>query len=346
MARWPSGLGLELDLRPTAEETAECRAFLEQPVEGPAQEDSVWEHKPIFIVLESVGAFLLWLGFAVAHWHLNGTEGLDSMLGGSGHTLLMLHQDCTDVRWQIWRWWTYQFSHVGFIHVASNFIVNLVLGVPFEGFEGTLRTFTVFNAGVLGAACGHCVWKPHQRLAGMSGGGMALIGAHCTQLGLSWSQSKLRVTKMAVLALLVMTMALEAELSRFLHLDDRGDHSAHVGGFAAGVLSGGAIGRSMRAGSQQQLCLQVACVLAAAASVAACLLWISQWPPRSFWDPVPWCWARQVRNVSYFNDTQWQCARCDSAGCASKWQEWSTPKPLPVSTQMCESTYGWGATGR
>ena len=35
-------------------------------------------------------------------------------------------------RWEVWRWLTYGLVHAGYIHILSNILVQLVLGIPLE----------------------------------------------------------------------------------------------------------------------------------------------------------------------------------------------------------------------
>lgn len=42
-----------------------------------------------------------------------------------------------DVRSQFYRWFSYQFSHIGIKHVGMNMFMNLIMGIPLEKFHGT-----------------------------------------------------------------------------------------------------------------------------------------------------------------------------------------------------------------
>lgn len=325
-------------------------------VDGPvAQEDMLKQHWPVFVMLQSTVPLLLWLVAVWSEgWRWYATAGLDSMFAQSSLTGLKLHDDCTDLRWQLWRWWTYQFTHCGLLHVGCNVIVTFVLGAPLEGFEGSLRTFAIFNLGVVGAGCLHAVSDPHRNLVGMSGGCFSIIGMHCTELCINWFQTKFRLLKLGILVIIVLAFVLEVEVKNIMGVTDNTDHSAHVGGFLAGVLSGSSLGRNIReearcssrdAGSERCLCLSRAAVnVTGLACIVLCIFWVAQWPPRSCWDRTSWCWARQLRNITHFGDERWHCARCDDGPCADKWTNWSK---LGVGTWVgCGIARTWDVTER
>lgn len=56
--------------------------------------------------------------------------------------------NCGDLRLQLWRFWTYQFVHVGYSHVCFNVLLQLMAGIPLEMAHGSWRLFVLYQAGV------------------------------------------------------------------------------------------------------------------------------------------------------------------------------------------------------
>ena len=55
---------------------------------------------------------------------------------------------CDDLRWELWRYFSYQFCHKGAEHIGKNLIFQLSLGIPLEMVEGSFRMFLIYNLGV------------------------------------------------------------------------------------------------------------------------------------------------------------------------------------------------------
>merc|ERR1712228_581921 len=95
-------------------------------------------------------------------------------------------------RGEIWRWWSWQFSHGGISHVGLNTLLALIFGIPLEGFHGSWRMVLMFNLGVFGGSCAVMVWDVHRQTVGMSGGVYALLGIMLADLIMNWSQKSFR----------------------------------------------------------------------------------------------------------------------------------------------------------
>jgi membrane associated rhomboid family serine protease len=56
---------------------------------------------------------------------------------------------CTDLKYEVWRFWTYQFVHVGYSHVCYNVFLQLLAGIPLETVHGSWRLFALYQVGVI-----------------------------------------------------------------------------------------------------------------------------------------------------------------------------------------------------
>jgi len=301
-----------------------------------------WQYAPVFIMLQISVVLGLWL--ALTFW--NGRpfaldkERADAESFWPGKTSLEIHRDCDDLRHELWRWLTYQFNHDGLYHVLSNVGLAVIAGIPLEGFHGHLRIVAVFNFGVLGGACCHVLFNAHDHpLQGMSSGCYALMAMHVANLLINWKESRYRISQLLVLVLLMIPDVLHWYLSEE---EDSKNMFAHIGGYVGGFLVGVIMGRTVKA-SRRQLALQAMACLAGAALITFSVAWIFfSWPPKTLWDPLPWCWARQVNNRTLFGDSAWHCVRCSSQACIDHWSQQQSV--TWVAARVCEASQGWMAS--
>lgn len=81
-------------------------------------------------------------------------------------------------RWEMWRFLTYQFIHIGLYHILFNTLMQLILGIPLEMVHKWYRVGIVYSVGVIAGSLGSSLSDPATFLAGASGGVYALIAAH------------------------------------------------------------------------------------------------------------------------------------------------------------------------
>jgi rhomboid protease GluP len=297
-----------------------------------------WQLLPIFTVSETAIAFGIW--FIMGQVTGSDSAGLESF--AKDQTDLAVYGPyCKDLRFEIWRWWSYQFSHVGFSHVAMNSLVTLSFGIALEGFHGHLRLFVMFNIGIFGGACCFFVTDCHTRVVGMSGGCCALMGIYFSHVIMNFTEIKYPKAKLVM----IMVMLVLVFAPSLMEAGKTGvSHSAHFGGVVAGVLGGIVIGKNKRLAYYERP-MQIAAFIIGIASMIGCLWWLSMWAPRDIFSGTPWCWAGQVSDVTTFGDGAWHCVRCDSTTCIDKWNNMS--RVAPVSAHACEqSPEGWKVSER
>jgi len=319
------------------------------------------QYLPAFVVLQCLACLVLWIFWRdpnVAGGDMGGLEAIWPL-----RTDLCLQWDCVDYRSEAWRWWTYQFSHIGVAHVAGNCVMTLFFGINLEGVQGWHRMFLMFNIGVFGGACCCFVADPHTRVVGMSGGCYALVGMHFGDVLMNFQEMRLAAEhfaqlppnekrdlhnvwrkmiisprqKIAALLFLVTLDLVQGYLSRGSDVS----LAAHFGGFVAGFLVCIVVGHNLVIRGRECL-FWWAAFAAGAGLIVFCMLWGMSWPPRDIFDPVPWCWGRQIANVSVFGDNQWHCVRCPDDACIARWHIQRYIEN--VTDRVCQRNGGWDIT--
>jgi len=298
----------------------------------------VFKSSPIFMVLQCSLVFFPY----IVNYFSNGDPlaGLESYLRDQTD-LALTDQQCADYRLEVWRWWTYQFSHNSLEHMGKNVLVVLLLGVPLEGFHGHWRAFLMFTIGVLGGAGCMVVFDPHSRVVGMSGGVYSLFGIHLadtylnperTGSGYKWKG-------------MVLVICIEIILN-LLSTQSETSFSAHFGGAFFGLLAGYRFGNNLRLEDHEER-IQLIALLLMIGVGAFCAGWSQMWAPMSITEQVPWCWAAQVNNETIFGDGEWHCVRCDNPDCIAEFSAPEQTDSLAATAAQCLNDLGgWAITKR
>jgi len=330
---------------PSWESEVSLEAIISAEVEGVAAESQVATNliekqvPPWFVIFECLTCLFLWLVFAIKQAvegadMLSVTAGLDTLQEGF-LDLRWASSDCADRRPEIWRWLTYQWTHVGLMHLMSNVFLLVLLGIPLEGLHGSLRITTIFNIGVLGGAGCYFVSDAHATVVGCSGGCYALLGWHWADLLMNWRQKKFRFPTLFVLAFL----AVYDVLSYGLGLSGESkSYSAHVGGAICGLAIGVLLGKNLKEFAYERY-IQVAFGALAVVLSIFVVIWlgISDGPINIFEAGAgesPWCWIRQVYSEQV-NPAAWECIRCWSESCVQQWT--SLGRVVTVDKALCDT---------
>jgi len=302
---------------------------------------------PYFVFAQCAIALFLWL-LGIAR-ETNGVTwyaaqgGLDTFFPDK--TTLQPHtKDCDDLRPEVWRLLTYQFTHNGIQHVGMNAILLFVVGPQLEKFQGALgwwRMPLMFNVGVLGGACFAIVWETHGTVVGMSGGVYSLFGVHFAELFMNWGPHK--PFRWAKLFMLLMIAAYEIGSAWLFTSEENISYAAHLGGTVFGFCIGIVIGRNINVKRWERILQFFFCIVGVAVLVF-CLSWGLYWkPPKALWETTGWCWSRQVSNNLCFGDANWHCIR---GGNKASLAQWKLPADnmKTVSTRVCEKI-GWSVVG-
>eukprot|EP00929_Paragymnodinium_shiwhaense_P036239 TRINITY_DN19448_c0_g1_i1.p1 TRINITY_DN19448_c0_g1~~TRINITY_DN19448_c0_g1_i1.p1 ORF type:complete len:547 (+),score=141.37 TRINITY_DN19448_c0_g1_i1:167-1807(+) len=267
----------------------------------------------LFTPAQCLTCIVLWLIYR----YQDGYGGLDVIYPGQTD-LALFEGACKDLRWEAWRWWTYQFTHVGLNHLGFNTMITALYGVVLERYHGPHRLFFMFNIGVFGGATVMWVFDPHVRVTGMSGGCYALMGILIGHVFLNYANIEKNRRRLQLLG--TLAVAGVGLIPPMLDIGKAGvSHAAHFGGAAAGFLAGFVFGRNKAydaAGREKPL--QVLFFVTGIGLAVAAVYWLSYWAPRDIMTQVPWCWGRQISNFTFFGDDDLHCVRCDNMDCINR----------------------------
>lgn len=305
---------------------------------------------PWFTVAWPTIAMLLWIGCSIYY----GTDegGLDSIW--PQQTDLAISSDvCDDLRGQVWRWLSYQFTHVSFAHVGKNCLMMLILGWALEGASwsndgtsttGALRMFVMFNVGVFGGSCFYFLLDPHARTVGMSGGVYSMLGIAMADIVMNL-ETEHAFKILGGLCTMVVVDVAEAWASGATGVS----HAAHLGGGIYGLLIGLLIGKNTKVLAWEKVVQRLTVVLMIVLTIL-CLAWlvlpggVFLGPPRSIDEFVEgdpgWCWKGQVLNLTEFNDLNYHCVRCADKECIARWTNPVQRYSLSVDLAACQDN-GW-----
>ncbi|XP_033731802.1 rhomboid-related protein 2-like [Pecten maximus] len=156
-------------------------------------------------------------------------------------------------RYEAWRFVTYMFIHQGYLHIISNLIFQLLLGLPLEMVNKFWRILIIYVLGVIAGSLAHSVTDHDVALAGASGGCYALIGAHIASVIVNWKEMNYKcfegnicrfLLSAPVRLTLLLTFSIldtgNAVYRRFFDANatTKIGISAHIGGLLAGLLLG------------------------------------------------------------------------------------------------------------
>ncbi|KAE9555211.1 hypothetical protein FO519_001561 [Halicephalobus sp. NKZ332] len=139
----------------------------------------------------------------------------------------------------IWTYFSYTLIHVGYMHLVSNLVMQLILGISLELVHKGLRIGSLFLLGAFTGALLFWVFDPHVYLAGASGGVYALLTAHLADVLLNWSEMPFRWIRVGIFGVFITADFGYAAYERFIaKADIKIAVTAHIGGAVTGALLG------------------------------------------------------------------------------------------------------------
>lgn len=191
------------------------------------EEYSCWP-PPITMILISVIEITLFIIDDVYFDSIEGTGPMGLALMYNPHK-----------RFEAWRFITYMFVHIGYMHICFNLIIQILLGISLEMVHRGWRVMIIYLAGVIAGSLLTSLTDPTVFLAGASGGVYALITAHIASVIINWKEMAVPLIQMGIFVVLTVLDFGTAIYSRY-YLQEKSQigYEAHFGGAAAGLLVG------------------------------------------------------------------------------------------------------------
>ncbi|KAL3271050.1 hypothetical protein HHI36_021550 [Cryptolaemus montrouzieri] len=196
-------------------------------------------------------------------------------------------------RYEVWRFFTYMFVHIGYYHLVVNLIVLLVLGIPLEMVHKSWRVLSIYFAGVLAGSLATSVIDPYIRLGGASGGVYAIITAHISTLILNWKETAFALYQMLFFIGITALDLGAASYNRFIEPDAASEQIgvvAHLAGAFAGICVGIDILRNLEEDKWEVYFKWIALiifVLCMGSMIVVEIAWPSHFPPPNY-GPLNW----------------------------------------------------------
>ncbi|GLG99130.1 hypothetical protein R5R35_012168 [Gryllus longicercus] len=183
-------------------------------------------------------------------------------------------------RYEVWRYATYMFVHVGVMHITVNLLVQVLLGTPLEMVHRWWRVLIIYFAGVLAGSLGTSISDPKVYLAGASGGVYALITAHVSSIVMNWSEMRFALLQLVVFFILTASDIGTAIYNRYILEDgqrDRIGYAAHLAGALAGLLVGINVLRNLQVKRWEKVMWWISLITYCALMLAA-IIWNIAFP--------------------------------------------------------------------
>ncbi|XP_003745510.1 rhomboid-related protein 2 [Galendromus occidentalis] len=193
---------------------------------------------PFFILLVSLVQIAIFIYYCVelGEWSADGPTPISSPLIYTPYR-----------RYEVWRFLTYQFIHIGIYHILFNILMQLMLGIPLEMVHKWYRVGIVYFMGVIAGSLGSSLSDPRTLLAGASGGVYALIAAHLATVILNYSEMEFGWLRLAILTVFGVTDFSVAVYERYSRGPGRNpiSYSAHLAGAFVGLSLGVVVLRNL-----------------------------------------------------------------------------------------------------
>ncbi|CAL4068571.1 unnamed protein product [Meganyctiphanes norvegica] len=124
--------------------------------------------------------------------------GLDSMIISP-----LIYQP--ENRLDLWRFISYASLHAGWIHLAFNTLVQVLVGIPLEMVHGSIRIGCLYLAGVVAGSLGTSVFNSDVYLVGASGGVYALLAAHLANVLINYNTMQFACVRLFGIAFVATT---------------------------------------------------------------------------------------------------------------------------------------------
>lgn len=181
-------------------------------------------------------------------------------------------------RYEAWRYITYMFVHIGYLHLAVNLCVQILLGTPLEMVHRWWRVLIIYFAGVAAGSLGTSITDPTVKLAGASGGVYALITAHISTIIMNWREMEYPILQLAIFIIITACDVGTAIYDRYVRdINEHIGYAAHLAGGIAGLLVGINVLRNIRVTRKERVIWWIS-IVTCSTLMAVAIIWNAAFP--------------------------------------------------------------------
>ncbi|XP_053664555.1 rhomboid-related protein 2 [Anopheles marshallii] len=148
-------------------------------------------------------------------------------------------------QYEVWRFVTYTFLHMGTVHLVLNIIIQILVAFPLETEQGHGKVLFVYFIGTLAGALGASVFEP-TLMVGASAGVYCLLMSHIPHIIMNFRTLSYRYYRLIA----VLMLCISDVMYSIRHCLTKGNHqprigvAAHISGAVCGLLIGFVVYRS------------------------------------------------------------------------------------------------------
>ncbi|XP_076254021.1 rhomboid-related protein 1-like [Rhynchophorus ferrugineus] len=203
---------------------------------GTVQTDGVYDDEYCFWPPQ-MGIIVITI-IQVIFFVIDETTDSDDIKIGTGKMAEMFIYDPLKKK-EVWRFLTYMFVHVRYVHIITNALVQLTIGFPLESVHKWWRVLIIYFLGVIAGSLLTSVIEPNVKLAGASGGVYAILTAHIATVIMNFKDMSYGCVHLGI----ILT-AITVDVGSFIYyrytktLDVTVGYAAHFAGALVGLLVG------------------------------------------------------------------------------------------------------------
>jgi membrane associated rhomboid family serine protease len=180
---------------------------------------------------------------------------------------------CINLHWELWRYVTYALVHANAMHLASNMLMQLAVGLSLEAVHGSARVMLLYILSGFAGAMNCVMFTPEAVIVGASGAIYGLYGVTVANIVINWDVMPARWYR----ALMSLSLLVQDWVLYFFAHDEFTSYCCHAGGFAFGLIFGVGVLRNLKAQVWEKE-LALVFFLVGAALVTGWTLWFLDHP--------------------------------------------------------------------
>lgn len=198
--------------------------------------NNLFKYKPYFTVSTSISLLFIYFGCILFHKPDDINDISPYIELPLSFRLFSKCNECKDLRYQVWRLFTYSIVHLNVEHILNNLIILNILGLVIEMIEGHKVIFLIYIISIILGALSTAYFKPYVNIIGCSSGVYGVFGSCYSLIIINFKlfDKCIQIISFFIMFLLIVLHILIYEFKR----GNRVGHYIHLVGFVYGVNIG------------------------------------------------------------------------------------------------------------